>query len=120
MDPAGVDYGEFGAAGFGGELLVGERGCVGFLSCFRLESLDVFETEDLASAHEVDDIAGGAVDGVHADEMAFAIDAYRVEAVVVYGSHDVEGVVGIAEGPAFIVGEDGGDVVELRHGNVLG
>ena len=31
VDPAGVDYGEFGAAGFGGELLVGEWVCVGLL-----------------------------------------------------------------------------------------
>ena len=118
VDPAGVDYGEFWTADFGGELRVGERGRVGFLFCLRLEALDVVETEDLAAAHEVDDIAGGAVDGVHADEMVFAVDADGVEAVVVYGSHDVEGVVGIAEGPAFIVGEDGGDVVELRDGDV--
>jgi hypothetical protein len=113
VDPAGVDYGEFGTTGFGGELLVGEWGCVGFLFRFGLEPFDVIETEDLAAAHEVNDIAGGAVDGVHADEMAFAVDADGVEAVVVYWSHDVEGVVGIAQGPAFIVGEDGGDVVEL-------
>ena len=111
MDPAGVDYGQFGAARFGGELLVRERGCVGFLSCFRLEPFDVVETEDLAAAHEVDDISGGSVDGVHADEMAFAVDADGVEAVVVYGFHDVERVVGIAEGPAFVVGKDSGDVV---------
>ena len=63
--------------------------------------------------------AGGAVDGVHADEVALAVDADRVEAVVVDGFHDVEGVVGIAERPAFIVGEDGGDVGELGGGEVL-
>src|SRR6195256_2991613 len=114
MDPAGVDYGEFGAAGFGGELRVGERGGVGLLFHFGLEALDVVETEDLAAAHEVDYIAGGAVDGVHADEVALAVDADGVEAVVVDGDHRVQGVVGIAEGPAFIVGEDGGDVVDLR------
>src|SRR5260370_77801 len=119
MDPAGVDYSEFGAAGFGGELRVGEGGGVGLLFHFGLEALDVVETEDLAAAHEIDDVAGGAVDGVHADEVALAVDADRVEAVVVYGDHRVEGVVGVAEGPAFVVGEDGGDVVEFRHGNVL-
>src|SRR6266700_5294301 len=119
MDPAGVDYGEFGAACFGGELRIGEGGGVGLLFHFGLKALDVVETEDLAAAHEVDDIAGGAVDGVHADEMALAVDADRVEAVVVDGDHRVQGVVGIAKWPAFIVGEDGGDVVELRHGDVL-
>src|SRR5712691_2669562 len=118
MDPAGVDYGEFGATCFGGELRVGETGGVGLLFHFSLEALDVVETEDLAAAHEVDDIAGGAVDRVHADEVAFAVDADGVEAVVIYGLHDVEGVDGVAEGPAFIVGEDGGDVVELRDGDV--
>src|SRR5882757_4869247 len=106
MNPTGVDYGEFGAAGFGGELRVGERGCVGLLFHFGLKALDVVETEDLAAAHEVDDVAGGAVDGVHADEMALAVDADRVEAVVVYGDHGVQGVVEVAEGPALVVGEE--------------
>src|SRR5260370_37519124 len=111
MDPVGVDYGEFGAAGLGGELRVGERGGVRLLFHFGLEALDVVETEDLAAAHEIDDVAGGAVDGVHADEEALAVDADRVEAVVVYGDHRVEGVVGVAEGPAFVCGgECGGDV----------
>jgi hypothetical protein len=119
MDPAGVDYGELGAAGFGGELRVGEGGGVGLLLCFRLEAFDVFEAEDLAAAHEVDDVAGGAVDGVHANEVAFSVDADGVEAVVVDGFHEVQGVVGVAEGPAFIVGEDGGDVVELRDSEML-
>jgi len=119
MDPTGVDYGQFRAAGFGGELHVGERDGVGFLLHFGLKALDVFETKDLAAAHEVDDIAGGAVDGVHADEVAFAVDADGVEAIVVDGDHRVQGVVEIAEGPALIVGEDGGDVVEFRDRNVL-
>src|SRR5882724_4447807 len=114
MDPAGVDYGEFGAACFGGELRVGEGGGVGLLFHFSLKALDVVETEDLAATHEVDDIAGGTVDGVYADEVALAVNADGVEAVVVYGFHEVQGVVGIAEWPAFIVGEDGGDVVDLR------
>ncbi len=81
---------------------------------FGLEAFDVFEAEDLAAAHEVDDIAGGAVDGVHADEVGFAVDADAVEAVVDVGLHGIEGVVGIAERPAFVVSEDSGDVIELR------
>ena len=78
-----------------------------------LEVCEVFEAEDLAAAHEVDDLAGGAVDGVHADEVGLFVDADGVEAVVDVGLHGIEGVVGIAEGPALVVGEDGGDVVEL-------
>src|SRR5258707_14647902 len=114
MNPTGVVYSEFGAAGFGGELRVGEPGCVGLLFHFSLKALDVVETEDLAATHEVDDVAGGAVDGVHADEVALAVDADRVEAVVVDGVHEVQGVVGGAEGAAFVVGEDGGGGVDMR------
>src|SRR5215469_17686905 len=114
MHPAGVDYGEFGAADFGRQLRVGERRRVGLFFCLRLKPLDVFETENLAAAHEIDDIAGGAIDGVHADEVTFSVNTDRVESVVVHRFHDVQGVVGIAEGPAFIVGDDGGNVIELR------
>ena len=83
-----------------------------------LEVLEVFEAEDLAAAHEVDDLAGGAVDGVHADEVGLFVEANGVEAVVDVGLHGVEGVGRVAEGPSFVVGEDGGDVVELIGGEV--
>ncbi len=83
-----------------------------------LEALEVFEAEDDAAAHEIDDLAGGAVDGVHADEMAAAVDTDGVEAVVLIGDHGVEAVGGVAERPALVVGEDGGDVVELFGGEV--
>ena len=113
VDPTGIDYGEFGAAHFCGELLVGERGCVGLLFHLRLEPLDIVKAKDLAAPHEIDDVSGGAVDGVHADEVAFVVDTDGVEAVVVDGFHEIESVVGVAEGPAFIMGEDGRDVDEL-------
>ena len=85
---------------------------------FCLEGLDVVEAKDLAAAKEVDYLACGAVDGVHADEVRFLIYADAVEAVIGVGMHGVEGVVGVAQGPAFVVGQDGGDVVELGGGDV--
>jgi hypothetical protein len=118
FDPLRVDDSEFWAAGFAGELLVGEGGCVGLLLDALLEVLKIFEVEDLAAAHEVDDLAGGAIDGVHADEVGVFVDADGVEAVVVDWLHGVEGVVGIAERPALVVGKDDGDVVELGEGDV--
>ena len=118
VDPLGADDGEFGATDFGGELCVGEWRGVRLAADALLEVFEVFEVEDLAAAHEVEDLAGGAVDGVHADEVGFFVDADGVEAVVDVGLHEVEGVVGVAKGPAFVVGEDGGDVVELGGGDV--
>ena len=82
------------------------------------EVCEIGEAEDLAATHEVDDLASGAVDGVHADEVGFFVDADGIEAVVGDWSHGVEGVIGVAEGPAFVVGEDCGDVVELVSGDV--
>src|SRR5271168_4857630 len=118
VDPASADDGEAGAADFGGELSVGERDGVRLAANALLKVLNVFETEDLTAAHEVDDLAGGAVDGVHADEVGLFVEADAVEAVVDVWLHGVEGVVGVAEWPAFVVGDDGGDVVELVGGEM--
>jgi len=83
-----------------------------------LEGFDVVEAKDLAAAEEVDYFTCGAVDGVHADEVSFFVDADAVEPVVGVGMHWVEGVVGVVERPTFVVGEDGGYVVELIGGDV--
>ncbi len=56
-----------------------------------LEVFEVFETKDLAAAHEVHDLASGAIDGVHADEVGFFIDADRIEAVIDIGLHGGRG-----------------------------
>ena len=114
LNPTGVDYGEFGAAHFGGELGVGEWSGVRLGANALLEVFEIFETEDLTAAHEVDDLASGAIDGVHTDEVGFFINSDRIETVVYIGLHGVECVVGVTEWPAFVVGEDCGDVVELR------
>ena len=42
----------------------------------------------------------------------------ELKAVVVDWLHGVEGVVGVAKGPAFVVGEDDGDVIELGDRDV--
>jgi hypothetical protein len=118
VNPAGADDGEFWAADFGRELGVGERSGVRLAPNALLETFKVLEAENLTTAHEVDDLAGGAIDGVHADEVSFLVDADGVEAVVNVGLHEVEGVLGVAEGPALVVGEDGRDVIELRGGDV--
>ena len=75
LHPATVDYGEFGAANFSGELCVGERGSVRPAADAPFEVLKVIEMEDLAAAHEIDDLASSTVDGVHPDEMSLFVDA---------------------------------------------
>jgi hypothetical protein len=113
LNPAGAYDGEVRAAGLGCELLIGESRRMCLLPDLGLEGLDVVEAKDLTAAEEVDYLACSAVDGIHTDEVGFFVDADAVEAVVGVGMHWVEGVVGVAERPAFVVGEDGGDVVEL-------
>jgi len=115
MDPASANYGEFGAACFGGELRVGERSDARPALKAVLKTFNVFEAEDLTAAHEVDDLAGGAVDRVHANEVGLFVDTDAVEAVIVGGFHQIERVVRVSEGPAFVVSEDGGDVYDLRR-----
>ena len=113
VHPAIVDYGEFGATNFCGELFVGECGSVRPAAEAPFEVLKVLEMEDLATAHEIDDLASSPVDRVHPDEMSFLVDADRVEAIVDVGLHGVECVVRITKRPALVVREDGGDVANL-------
>src|ERR1700735_1901121 len=85
--PACVDDGEFGAPGLFCELLIGESGRVGLGADADLEGAEVVAVEDLAGAHEGRGLAGGAVDGVHAEEVGLFVDADGVEAVVGVGRH---------------------------------
>ena len=94
--PAGVDDGEILAASLCGELGVSQRSGVRFGTDALLEVFQVFKAEDLTAAHEVDDLTGGAIDRVHANEVGFSVDADGVETVVDVRLHRIEGVVGIA------------------------
>lgn len=104
-DPAAVDYSEMGTAGFDRQLLGGEGRGVRSLFYLGFEGVEVVELEDVAASHEIYDVPGGAIDGVHADEMRILVEANGIEAIVFSGSHGVECVALFSDGPAFFGGD---------------